>query len=194
MKILGSFAIAGPSAMAIGYAILMVRSGQGPDSGWFISHAFLLAGVGLLLPTIIGIRFLLNKNKGAIADIGMTLAFIGGFTLIGQFAIDLAVGLLAVDQSEMIDLFKSISASPIITLPFQSVGPIMFYSGLLVSTSLLWTNRVISWWAGLIAVLGIISIGCGAITGIALLTFLGFLGMFIGFIPVGWEFFALSSE
>ena len=194
MKFLGSFALAGPLAMAIGYAIIMLRSGHGPDAGWFLSHAFLLAGVGLLLPTIIGIRFLLNKNEDAKADIGMILAFIGGLTLVGQFAIDLAVGLLAVDQSEMIDLFKSLSASPIIALPFQSVGPIVFYGGLLVSISLLWATRVISWWAGLVATLGIIGIGSGAITGIALLTFLGFSGMLIGFLPIGWKFFALSSE
>lgn len=194
MKFLGSFAIAGPLAMAIGYAILMVRSGNGPDPGWFFSHAFLLIGVGLLLPTSIGIRFLLIKRKGTVADIGLTLAFIGGLSLVGQFAIDLVVGLLAVDQSEMINLFRSLSASPIISLPFQSMGPIVFYSGLLVLASVLWTERVISWWAGLIATLGIICIGGGAITGIALLTFLGFSGMFIGFIPVGLKFFALSTK
>ena len=180
--------------MAIGYAILMVRSGNGPDSGWFLSHAFLLIGAGLLLPTSIAIRFLLINNKRAVADVGLTFAFIGGLSLIGQFAIDLVVGLLAVDQSEMIDLFRSLSASPIIALPFQSVGPIVFYIGLLLLASVLWTERVILWWAGLIATLGIIGIGGGAITGIAFLTFLGFFGMFLGFIPVGLNFFALSTN
>ena len=178
----------------MGYTILIARSGQGPDSGWFLSHVFLLIGVGLLLSTSIGIRVYLNEFAGTAADIGMTLAFIGGLTLVGQFAIDLAVGQLAVNQSEMVKLFENLSASPIITLPFQSAGPIAFYSGLLVLTSLLWKNRVISWWAGLIAGLGIIGVGGGAITGIAIITLLGFLAMFIGFIPIGWKLFTLSKE
>ena len=193
-KILGSLAIAGPLALVIGYAILMARSGRGPDSGWFLSHAFLLIGVGLILPASIGIRIYLNKVTERAADIGMILAFIGGLTLVGQFAIDLAVGQLAANQSEMRESFKSLSVSPIIALPFQSVGPIVFYGGLLVLTSLLWKNRIVSWWAGLTACLGIISVGGGAITGIAIITFLGFLGMFIGFTPIGWKLFNLSNE
>jgi hypothetical protein len=192
-KTLGSFAIAGPLALVIGYTILMARSGQGPDSGWFVSHAFLLLGVGLLLPTSIGIRVYLHKSTGIAADIGMTLAFIGGLTLVGQFAIDLAVGQLAVDQSQMRELFKTLSSSSIIALPFQSVGPIAFYSSLLVLTSLLWKNRVIAWWAGLLACLGIMSVGAGAITGIALITLLGFLAMCIGFLPIGSKLFTLSN-
>jgi len=193
-KILGICAIVGTLAMALGYAILLQRSGQGPDSGWFFSHALLLIGVTLILPAIIGIRVLLNNIAGITADIGMTLGFIGGLALVGQFAIDLAVGQLAADQSEMITLFRSLSASLIITLPFQSLGPIVFYSGLLVLTSLLWKHHIISWWAGLIACLGIVGVGSGALTGIGIITFLGFMGMFIGFIPIGWKLLGASKE
>ena len=193
-KLLGIFTIAGPLSLVIGYAILMARSGRGPDFGWFLSHVFLLIGVALMIPTIIGIRIHLIKNTGAAADIGMVLAFVGGLTLIGQFAMDLVVGVLAADQSQMIDLFKRLSSAPIIALPFQSVGPILFYSGLLFLTSLLWKNSVISWWAGLIACLGMVSVGAGAITGIALITFLGFFAVCIGFLPIGWKLFTLYNE
>ena len=193
-KLLGIFTIAGPLSLVIGYAILMARSGRGPDLGWFLSHVFLLIGVALMIPTIIGIRIHLIKNTGAAADIGMVLAFVGGLTLIGQFAMDLVVGVLAADQSQMIDLFKRLSSAPIIALPFQSVGPILFYSGLLFLTSLLWKNSVISWWAGLIACLGMVSVGAGAITGIALITFLGFFAVCIGFLPIGGKLFTLYNE
>lgn len=87
--------MAGPLAMILGYAILMARSGQGPDVGWFLSHVFLLIGVSLMMPTIIGIKVLLKNTAGNTADVGMTLAFFGGLALIGQFVIDLAVGQLA---------------------------------------------------------------------------------------------------
>ena len=60
-KNLGYFAIFSPLAMIIGYAILMARSGQGPDTGWFLSHVFLLIGVGLMIPTSIGIKVILNQ-------------------------------------------------------------------------------------------------------------------------------------
>ena len=193
-KLLGIFTIAGPLSLVIGYAILMARSGRGPDFGWFLSHVFLLIGVALMIPTTIGIKIYLIKNTGAAADIGMVLAFVGGLTLIGQFAMDLVVGVLAADQSQMIDLFKRLSSAPIIALPFQSVGPILFYSGLLFLTSLLWKNSVISWWAGLIACLGMVSVGAGAITGIALITFLGFFAVCIGFLPIGGKLFTLYNE
>ena len=191
-KNLGYFAIISPLAMVIGYAILMARSGQGPDSGWFLSHVFLLIGVGLMIPTIIGIKVLLHKTAGIASDIGMTLAFFGGLMLVGQFAIDLAVGQLSATQSDMIDLFKLLSASPFIALPFQSVGPIVFYIGLLVLISQLWNKGVISWQVGVVACMGVVGVGAGAITGIALITLSGFLGIFLGFIAIGRKFFALS--
>jgi hypothetical protein len=124
----------------------------------------------------------------------MVLAFIGGLTLIGQFTIDLVVGQLAEDQSQMIDLFKSLSTSPLIALPFQSVGPILFYSGLLVLISLLWKNTMVPWWAGSLASFGIVGVGSGAVTGVALITFFGLLCMLIGFVPIGRKLFTLSVE
>lgn len=193
-KYLGGFAIASPLALLIGYAILMVRSGQGPDFGWFLSHMIMLIGVGLMLPTIIGIRVLLLKTTSTVSDLGMMIAFFGGLTLVGQFAIDLAVGQLSVTQSEMIDLFKLLSASPIISVIFQSVGPILFYIGLLVLIILLWQHQVISRPAGIIASLGAIAVGGGAATGIALITLLGFMGIFVGFIFIGQKLIVYSHE
>jgi hypothetical protein len=193
-KYLGGFAITSPLAMAIGYAILMVRSGQGPDFGWFLSHIVMLIGIGLMLPTIIGIRVLLLKTTSSASDLGMIITFFGGLTLVGQFAIDLAIGQLSVAQSEMIDLFKLLSASPIISVIFQSVGPILFYIGLLILIILLWQNHIISWQAGIIASLGAIAVGGGAVTGIALITLLGFMGIFVGFIFIGQKFFVYPPE
>ena len=153
-KNLGYFAIFSPLAMIIGYAILMARSGQGPDTGWFLSHVFLLIGVGLMIPTSIGIKVILNQVARRVSDIGMTLSFFGGLALIGQFAIDLAVGQLSANQSEMIELFNLLANSPIIALAFQSVGPIVFYIGLLILNTLLWNKRVIAWQPGVICLSG----------------------------------------
>src|SRR5688500_16644780 len=93
--IVGISTIAGPLGFVLGWAILIQRAGQGPDSGWFLSHALLLSGVALLLPTIVGLRSLLNHQSARLADTGMGLALLGVLALVGQFAIDLAVGQLS---------------------------------------------------------------------------------------------------
>ncbi|MGZ9165994.1 MAG: hypothetical protein ACXW4Q_16690 [Anaerolineales bacterium] len=185
--IAGISTIAGPLGFVLGWAILIQRAGQGPDSGWFLSHAFLLSGVALMFPTIAGLRHLLNHHAVKLADMGMGLALLGALALVGQFAIDLAVGQLSANQSEMSSLFKRLSATPIIALPFQIVGPIAFYIGLLILTFLLLRFRVISWWTGPLAALGIIGVGGGAMTGNALVTLLGFIGICVGFVPIGWK-------
>jgi len=185
--IVGISTIAGPLGFVLGWAILMQRAGQGPDSGWFLSHAFLLSGVALMLPAIAGLRHLLNHHAVKSADIGMGLALLGALALVGQFAIDLAVGQLSANQSEMSSLFKRLSATPIIALPFHVVGPIAFYIGLLMLTFLLLRYRIIPWWTGALAAVGIIGVGGGAMTGNALITLLGFVGMCAGFAPIGWK-------
>jgi hypothetical protein len=182
--------IAGPLALAVGYAILMQRAGQGPDPGWFLSHAILLGGVGLMLPAIAGLGTMLHRHGGRSADIGVALAFVGALALTGQFSIDLAVGQLAVDQAEMMALFQRLSASPMIALPFQSVGPVAFYAGLLVLAFLLRKYHLISWWAGALVAAGVTGVGSGALIGMAPVTWLGFASMCAGFFPIGWKHLA----
>jgi hypothetical protein len=53
---------------------------------------------------------------------------------------------------------------------------------------------MVPWWAGSLASLGIVGVGSGAVTGVALITFFGFLCMLIGFVPIGRKLFTLSVE
>ena len=191
--VVGISTILGPLGLVLGWIILMQRAGQGPDFGWFLSHAFLLSGVALMLPTIAGLRHLLNHHAVRSADIGMGLALLGVLALAGQFAIDLAVGQLSSSQSEMSSLFKRLSAAPIITLPFHVAGPIAFYIGLLILTLLLLKFHVIAWWMGALPAAGIIGVGTGAMTGNALITLLGFVSMSTGFAPIGWRILTESD-
>lgn len=179
--------IAGPLGCLLGWAILMQRAGQGPDFGWFLSHTLLFPGVVFLVPALAGLRFSLDMRPSQLADFATGLGILGALALAGQFAIDLGVGQLSASQAEMSTLFKRLSAAPIISLPFQFLGPIAFYTGLLILFLLLLRSRIIPVWVGIVGVTGILGIGGGALTGNTFVTLVGFFGLWTGFIPIGWH-------
>ena len=167
--ILGFTMIAAPLSLLIGWIILMQRAGNGPDAGWFISHAFLLLGVILFIPVIIGLRIQLPDAPNFWADSGALLALVGVATLVGQFAIDLVVGFISSDQDAMSLLFRQISDAPGIVVVFNLIGPVVFYGGLMALLILMMQQHVISRWSGMLAVASIVAIGAQAVTGNALL-------------------------
>jgi hypothetical protein len=189
---LGISIIVSPVGLLLGWIVLMARAGQGPDTGWFISHALLLVGVILLLPAILGFRYLLGGQAPNTSDRVMGLAMLGALALIGQFTIDLAVGTITSSQPEMSDLLRKISAAPGMSLPFYVIGPIIMYGGTLIPIVFLLNRQLILRWAGLIAVIGIVVVGVGSFSGTAVITLLGFAGMAIGFAPIGWQFMRKS--
>jgi len=181
----GLATFAGPLLLVLGWIVLLRRAGQGPDFGWFFSHALLLSGVVLLVPAILGLRHLLGHHAASWADVGTGLAILGVLAHTGQYAIDLVVGHLAFDQAEMSALFIRISEAPGITIPFQLAGPSALYVGLLILLIGLFSSRIIPSWAAAVVALGIIAVGAGAALDSGLVTLLGFLGLWVGLVPVG---------
>jgi hypothetical protein len=192
--ITGMSAILAPLGFVAGWFILIQRAEQEPDFGWFLSHLLLLSGVILFVPAITGLGYLLKNHAKNAVNIGIGLGFLGAFAHVGQYAIDFAVGQLSSNASEMSSLFKRISSAPIIALPFYLVGPIAFYSGLLILILLLQKFRLISWWVGALAVVGIIAVVSGSIIGIAGITMLGFVGIWAGFAAIGWKILTESES
>jgi hypothetical protein len=185
--IVGLSTLVAPLGFVLGWSILMVRAGQGADFGWFLSHVLLLAGAVLIIPAVLGLSYPLNTSSPGAADISLTLSFLGAMALVGQFAIDLAVGHLSSSQAEMSSMFRRLATAPIIRLPFHLVGPILFYLGLLMLIISLLRARLIPQWAGTVAIAGIIAVGSGVVIRKDWLTFLGFVGLWIGCMPIGWN-------
>jgi hypothetical protein len=189
----GAGMIIGPLGLLAGWVVLMQRPRTGPNIEWFLSHWLLIAGAVFMVPAIIGFRHLLGDHAGAWSDVGAGLAWLGALALVGQFAIDLAVGELSADQASMSASLRRVSSAPGISIPFHVVGPLAFYIGLLMLVILLYRFRVIPAWAATLAGVGIVAVGVGSMTGIAGVTLLGFAGMCAGFIPTGWRVLTRSQ-
>ena len=191
--IFGISTLTAPLGFVLGWAILIQRTEQAPDMGWTLSHLFLLAGVVLFVPTIAGLRYMLDKKDVKTADIGMGLAILGILALVGQFAIDLAVGQLATSPSEMSSIFKNVYSAPPIILSFQ-ITAIMFYVGLIMLILLLIRFHLVAQWAGILAMIGIIIVVGGAFSGTAIATLLGFVSLWAGLVPIGWRILTQPSS
>ena len=190
-NIMGVSAVIAPFGFVAGWIILIQRAEQAPDAGWSLSHLFLLVGVILFVPAIAGLRYLLSDKDTKTADIGICLSTFGIFALVGQFAIDLAIGQLANNASEMSSMFRSVYSAPLLSLPFQIMA-ILFYIGLFMLILLVTRFHLIPQWAGILAIIGIVGVVGGAFSGIAIATLLGFIGLWVGFIPIGLRI--LSSQ
>lgn len=179
--------ILGPLSLLLGWIVLMVGA-RGPNFEWFLSHALLLGGIALMVFTIIGFRQLLGGYRPEIGDAGAGLTLIGAVTLAGQFSIDLAVGQLASDRAELSALMSEVKSAPGIDLTFHVLGPAAFYVGFLILITLLFMSRTIPWWAAAVAGTGIAGIATGAlIVGDSRVMLFGFIGTFLGFLPVAWR-------
>lgn len=189
--IFGISTLTAPLGFVLGWAILIQRTEQAPDMGWTLSHLFLLVGAVLFVPTIAGLRQLLNEKDEKTANIGVGLALLGILALVGQFAIDLAVGQLAGSSAEMSSMFKRIYSASMITLAFQIMA-IMFYIGLFTLILSLTRLHLLVQWVGIIAMMGIVSIVGGSFSGVAIAILLGFVCLWIGLIPTGWRILAHS--
>jgi hypothetical protein len=180
----GCTIIVAPLCLLLGWLILMMRAGNGPDSGWFISHWLLILGVLLFMPVALSLRALLSNDTSLLPDIGVAASLLGSAALVGQFAIDLVIGLISNDQAAMSAFFRQISSAPTISLPFHLLGPVAFYGGLMTLIVLLMKHQSISSWNGMLAVFGIIAVGVQAVTGSALFALLGFAGILVGLVPI----------
>ncbi len=160
---------------------------QGPDTIWFLSHILLLAGAALFVLAIAGLAQYLGEHLRVLAGFAEAVATFGVFALVGQFTIDLAVGHIASNQSEMSAAFQRIQAAPGMNLVFYSLAPICFFIGLLALVLLLTFARLIPRWTGLIALTGFIGIGLAVASSNVTIFLLGFAGLSVGLLRVGWQ-------
>lgn len=182
---LGSFLLLG------GWALLNVLHREGPGLVWTSAHVLLLVGYVLLLLGALGMYGQTGKGTGPISAIlrssGVGMVVVGTMAFFGQLAIDLVVGFLAHDQAGMDRLFDSVQSHLAVQLFCYSVGPALFYVGLLLLVALYTRARLVARWAGVLVMAGIgligISFMLGEGTGSPLYP-LGLLCMVAGFLPM----------
>ncbi|WP_051781536.1 MULTISPECIES: hypothetical protein [unclassified Streptomyces] len=130
---------------------------HGPGPAWTAGHLFLLAGVlqfALILPAL---HRLTGPARGA-GRLGASAATLLGLTgtlaVAAQASIDLVVGLRAADRPEMARLFEEIQSHPGVLPAVYTVGPTLFYVGLLWLLVHLAVQRRVSPWRPVMVVLG----------------------------------------
>ncbi|MFJ8163668.1 hypothetical protein ACIRBY_22460 [Streptomyces sp. NPDC096136] len=126
--------VAGPLCMLAYGGIRLADPGHGPGPAWTVGHLFLTAGVLLFGAVFLGLRRLVAPagragRVGAWMATGLGLA--GVAAVVAQAVIDLAVGFRSADREGMNRLFEQVQSRPGVEPVVYSVGPMLFYVGLL---------------------------------------------------------------
>ncbi|MFC9325297.1 hypothetical protein [Kitasatospora sp. NPDC057015] len=136
--------IAAPALLGLYGGIRLLAGSRAPGPGWTVGHAALLAGLLLFVPVFAELRRLVAPRRPAgrvAADLLAGLAHAGLLASVGQTVIDLYVGARAADRAEQNVLFDRIQGHPGVLPAFYTVGPVLFYVGLLALLVTLATGR-----------------------------------------------------
>ncbi|MEN2420604.1 hypothetical protein AABB02_21215 [Streptomyces rimosus] len=152
--------VAGPGCMAVYGLVRLMDTERGPGPTWSIGHLFLLAGVLLFVPVLLGLRRLVARQGGTQRAVGTgaaALGLVGAAALAVQAGIDLLVAYVSADHEAMRELFARIQGVPGVMPVIYTVVPLLFYVGLLVLLGQLAVLRVISVWRPLAVVAGAVA-------------------------------------
>ncbi|WP_150236634.1 hypothetical protein [Streptomyces albofaciens] len=152
--------IAGPGCMAAYGLIRLVDTERGPGLAWSVGHLFLLAGVLLFVPVLLGLRRLAVRQGGTQRAVGTgltALGLVGVAAVAVQAGIDLLVAYVSADHEAMRELFARIQGVPGVMPAVYTVVPVLFYVGLLLLLGQLAALRVISAWRPLAVVVGTVA-------------------------------------
>ncbi|MEV4440242.1 hypothetical protein AB0K09_14675 [Streptomyces sp. NPDC049577] len=135
---LARFSFAAAPAFLAGYgALRLLGHGDGPGVVWTVGHVLLLSGLALFVPVVRE----LHRGAGRVAGVAAAVAWAGLVAGIGQAAVDLVVGLRSADRTAMDALFGAVKSYPGVTPALYTVGPLLFYAGLLALTVTLALRR-----------------------------------------------------
>ncbi|MEU3314097.1 hypothetical protein ABZ743_15675 [Streptomyces sp. NPDC006662] len=144
----GAFAGA-PLCLLVYGLVRLSDPGHGPGVAWTAGHLALALGVALFGAVFPGLRRLTEPagragrwSAGAATGLGLA----GAAAVVVQAGIDLAVGFASADRAGMNRLFEQIQSRPGVEPVVYSVGPMLFYVGLLWIVGQLAVRRRIAVW------------------------------------------------
>ncbi|GAA0662176.1 hypothetical protein GCM10010193_11760 [Kitasatospora atroaurantiaca] len=121
--------VAAPLLLAVYGGIRLLPGSKDPGAGWLVGHAALFAALLLFGVVTADLRRLVTRR--AVGAVAAGVAFTGLAASLGQVTIDLYVGVRAADKAEKALLFDRIQDHPGVLPIFYSVGPLLFYVGML---------------------------------------------------------------
>ncbi|MEU6232707.1 hypothetical protein [Kitasatospora sp. NPDC047058] len=151
--------VGGPALMALYGGIRLLDGSRDPGPGWMAGHSLMFAGLLLFGVVFAALRGRLVPRGAAgrlVADTAAGVAFAGLAASLVQIGIDLYVGAVAVDKADQHRLFDAVQSRPGVLPAFYSVGPLLFYVGLLALLVAASTGRArtLRWWSPVLVLAG----------------------------------------
>lgn len=131
------------------------QDGQyGPGLDWQVAHLLALAGMVLFVPALLLLRGLLPVSRWRTAAFTVTL--VGLAAAVVQFGADVVEAALAADKAELQSLSQRFTDIPGVTPVFYTVGPQLFFVGLIAVAVLLATAKRLPWWSPVLLTVGVL--------------------------------------
>ncbi|WP_426367833.1 hypothetical protein [Streptomyces sp. E-08] len=148
-----------PLCMALYGVIRLTDSTHGPGLAWSVGHLALLASVSAFVPLMWSLRRWARAGRGAaarwFADAAAVAGLLGAAAAATQTVIDLVVGFLCADREAMDVLFEEVRSHAGVTPAVYTIGPLLFYVGLVLLSVQLAAIRRIALWRPLVVIAGI---------------------------------------
>ncbi|MEV0991890.1 hypothetical protein [Streptomyces sp. NPDC049949] len=153
--------IVGPLCMTAYGLIRLTDEEHGPGLAWSSGHLFFLAAVACFIPVALGMRRTAAAGRGrpgrALAGAGAVTALLGIVCVVAQAVIDLVAGFLSEDREAMREIFRRVKSHAGVEPAVYTVGPLLFYVGLLLLMTQLAAVRRIAAWRPVAVVAGIVA-------------------------------------
>jgi len=156
--------IAAPLCLLAYGAIRLSDPEHGPGLAWTSGHLALTGGALLFGVIFLGLLRMSEPTTGASrlsARIATSLGLVGVVALTAQAVIDLVVGFRADDKAGMRQLFENVQSHPGVMPAVYTVGPALFYVGILWLVIQLAVQRRITVWTPVLMVLGTATMAAG---------------------------------
>ncbi|GAA2744496.1 hypothetical protein [Kitasatospora cinereorecta] len=154
--------LASPLLLALYGAVRLIPGSRQPGPGWTAGHTALLAAMVLLGVGFVELyrRIRPRTAPGRVAAaLSLAVAMLGLAASLGQVSIDLYVGAVAADKADQHAMFDRIQAHPGVMPAFYSVGPLLFYVGLLALVCGLAAVRRLPWWSPVLVLAATVLMG-----------------------------------
>lgn len=131
------------------YGLIRLFGGQhGPSFGWTVGHLIFLVGLALFAPVVVELRRQVRRGSWhwkLLADVSALVAGLGLMAQFVQIVIDLMAGTQSGSRATMDAYFDRVQAVPGVEPAIYTVGPVLFYVGLLALSALLAIQRPNRW-------------------------------------------------
>ncbi|MFI1856081.1 hypothetical protein [Streptomyces sp. NPDC020480] len=157
------FAFIAAPLLVIVYAVIRSLDGldgeRGPGLAWMTGHLAFLAALLLFVPVFLNLRRL--AGGGRFATWTVAVALVGTACTVVQIAVDIVIGALATDHDDMRAMFSDVIKVPGVDIVVYTVGPVLFFLGLVVVFCQLAVARAVPAWQAALVVTGALVLPAG---------------------------------